>query len=194
MTKQLIFSLMLVLAIKVNVQGQGYVQDYNSAGISLAIINHHAPILDNRENATRYLSHVAHLNYGISISRLFNFHQQLGIGSLQNASIQEKFWTKSALYSYGIGLSLNAPKFFYRKYDSRINPYGNVGYQFNYHANSSVSRNTQIISNFMVGGGLSYQINDYIAVFTQLNLRQRFGSDFQTTFQTQLGLNTLIIK
>ncbi len=173
---------------------QGYVQDYNSIGVSVAILNHHADVLDNRENATRYLSQMALLNYNVSISPLFNFHQQLGIGYLQNASDAEDFWTKSELYNYSLGFSLNAPKFFARKYSSRINPYGNVGYQFNYHPQSSASCTTKIISNFLVGGGLSYQLNDHLVVYSQLNLRQRFGSDFQTTFQTQFGINAVIIR
>lgn len=175
-------------------KGQGYVQDYNSVGVSVAILNHHADVLDNRENATRYLSQMAMLNYSLSISPLFDFHQQLGMGYLQNASDAENFWTKSQLYNYSLGFSLNAPKFFARKYSSRINPYGHVGYQFNYHQQSSASRTTKIIGNFLVGGGLSYQLNNQLAIFSQLNLRQRFGNDFETTFQTQFGLNAIMMQ
>ena len=193
MLKRLILSLYTILAF-ISLNGQGYVQDYNSMGVSMGIINHHAAVLDNRENATSFLSHFAKLNYNKSISPLFNFHQQLGMGYYQNASIAEPFWTKSQVYNYSLGISLNVPKFFVRTYHSKVSPYAHFGYQFAYHIKTSVSRHTSIVSDFLVGGGVSYQINDYFSIYTQLNIGQRLGLDFQTTLQTQIGVNATLIK
>ena len=150
--------------------------------------------MDNRENKTHFLSYLANVSYGIPLSAIFNFNQQIGFGYLQNASTSEKYWTKSAQYSYGIGLSLNVPKFFVRKYSGKLIPYGNVGYKFNYFEETSASRPNSIITEFTVGGGMSYQISPLLAAFTQFNLAQRFGSDFQTSFQTQIGINAVLVK
>lgn len=191
---KLVLSIILTIFCFQYANSQGYVQDYKNIGFAVNVTNHHAAVLDNRENQTKYLSYLANMSYGIPISTLFNFNQQVGLGYLQNASTTEKYWTKSAQYAYGLGLSLNVPKFFVRKFSSSVIPYGNVGYKFNYFTETSASRPNKIVSEFVVGGGISYQISPYLAGFAQFNLGQRFGSDFQTSFQTQLGINALVVK
>lgn len=188
-----IFSVILSL-LALNVCSQGYVQDYNHFGTSLSIKNHHASILDNRENQTKFLSYSSNFNYSISISPLFNFNQQASMGFLQNASVLEDLWTKSSHISYSVGLSMNVPKFFARKFQGKVIPFANAGYCFNYYKLTSISRPNTIVSEFLVGGGVSIPLNNYLNCFAQTNINQRLGSDFQTSFNSQLGLNLLIIK
>lgn len=186
--------IILFFYITSEVWSQGFLQHYNSLGINLGVVNYHSPVLDNRENKTNYLSFSTAVSYNSAISPLFNFNQMLQFGNLQNASNNEPFWNKSQFLSYNIGFSLNLFKFFDRKFDAKLVPFLNTGYGFNYFLQTSASRPNPIVSNFKVGAGASYAINDYLAAFVQYNIHQRLGNDFKTGIESQFGLLATLVK
>jgi len=134
------------------------------------------------------------MGYHIPLSSLFNFNQQLGFGVLQNADTTEVYWTNSNQFSYSLGLTMNIPKFFSRGYRKNFVPYALASYQFNYFNTISNSRPKNLMTQLNIGGGVSYQLSDYLGIYTQLVLGQRLGADFKTSFNMQLGLQALIYK
>lgn len=183
-----LLSLLLMLGIGNKISAQGYVQDGKSVNVSLSINNHHAKFLNNRDNQTSFLSYYGRLGHSVSLSRLFNLSNQLGVGTLQNASLSEPFWTKSFAIDYSMTVSLNLFKFFKRDYNKSLIPYGYTGYQIRYFNEKSDERSTNVLASFLIGGGLSYPINSHTNIFIQSGVAQRLGAGFQTTLQNQLGL------
>ncbi len=189
-SKQIILLLFTLSALNSN--GQGYITDYKSAGIGFTVTNYHSNLLDNRENISNYLSYDVNASYNFALSRIFNFNQLIGIGTLQNASKYEQFWQNTLKINYNAGLSLNIFKFFKRNYEGKFVPYGAVNYQLNYFDKTAFSRPKQLLSQFNYGGGISYQINDNLGVYTQFQLGQRIGADFKSSFNTQFGLLAIL--
>jgi len=192
--RKFFIALILTFSVVNSAFTQGYISEYKSISASFGVSNYHATVLDNRANNSSFLSYTALMGYHIPLSALFNFNQQLGFGTLQNADTTEVFWTKANQFSYALGLTMNVPKFFARGYNKAIIPFALVNYQFNYFDKTSISRPKNLSTQFNVGGGVSWQINDNLGVYTQLVLGQRLGADFKTSINTQIGLQALIYK